>query len=247
MKRICLLITASLSILSASGARAETVALPDIDITTDAPSAPSSASAPAAPSAVVSTPGFLLDLTPANNTRIDAEQISRTGSPFVTETLQRVVPGVTLAAPSGNQFLPDVEYHGFISSPVSGTPQGLAVYQNGVRINEAFGDQVNFDLIPTFAIASMDLVSNNPAFGLNALGGALNIKMKDGFSVSGGKFELQAGSYGRIQGALEYGKQVDNWGFYGALEAVHDNGYRDFGSSTHPPFLWRSRLSRRRQ
>ena len=230
MKRICW-IAASLSVACANGARAETVALPDIDITTDAPSAPSSASTTAG-QPVVATPGFLQDLTPANNTRIDAAQIARTGSPFVTETLERVVPGVTLAAPSGNPFLPDVEYHGFISSPVSGTPQGLAVYQNGVRINEAFGDQVNFDLIPTFAIASMDLVSNNPAFGLNALGGALNIKMKDGFSVSGGKFEAQGGSYGRIQGALEYGKQVDNWGFYGALEAVHDNGYRDFGSST---------------
>ncbi len=29
-----------------------------------------------------------------------------------------------------------------------GTPQGLAVYQNGVRINEVFGDTVNWDLIP---------------------------------------------------------------------------------------------------
>ena len=231
LSKSCLSVAATLGVLSASAARAETVALPDIDITTDAPSAPSSASAPAGQYAVP-TPGFLQDLTPANNTRIDAAQIARTGSPFVTETLQRVVPGVTLATPSGNPFVPDVEYRGFVSSPVSGTPQGLAVYQNGVRINETFGDQVNYDLIPTFAIASMDLISNNPAFGLNALGGALNIRMKDGFTVSGGKFEAQGGSYGRVQGALEYGKQVGNWGFYGALEAVHDNGYREFGSST---------------
>ena len=191
MKRICW-IAASLSVACASGARAETVALPDIDITTDAPSAPSNASVTAGQSGqyAIATPGFLQDLTPANNTRIDAAQIARTGSPFVTETLERVVPGVTLAAPSGNPFLPDVEYRGFVSSPVSGTPQGLAVYQNGVRINEAFGDTVNWDMIPTFAIASMDMISNNPAFGLNALGGASNIKMKDGFTVSGGKFEV---------------------------------------------------------
>ena len=59
---------------------------------------------------------------------------------------------------------------------MSGTPQGLAVYQNGVRINEAFGDTVNWDLIPTAAIKSVDLVTNNPAFGLNALGGAVVVR-----------------------------------------------------------------------
>jgi iron complex outermembrane recepter protein len=34
-------------------------------------------------------------------------------------------------------FQPDILYRGFEASPVLGTPQGLAVYQNGVRINEA--------------------------------------------------------------------------------------------------------------
>ena len=86
---------------------------------------------------------------------------------------------------SGNPFQPDVYFRGFDASPVAGTPQGLAVYQNGVRINEAFGDIVNWDLIPTVAIRSMDVVSNNPVFGLNALGGAISIKMKDGFGYQG--------------------------------------------------------------
>ena len=101
LSKSCLSIAATLSVACASAARSDTVVLPDIDITTDAPSAPSSAPAAAAPSA---TPGFLQDLTPANNTRIDAAQITRTGSPFVTETLERLVPSVTLTAPSGNPF-----------------------------------------------------------------------------------------------------------------------------------------------
>ncbi len=63
------------------------------------------------------------------------------------------------------------------------------------------------------------------------LGGALNIRMKDGFSFQGGKLELQGGSYGRIQAGLEYGKQIGNFATYVALEAAHDDGYRDFGSS----------------
>jgi hypothetical protein len=46
--------------------------------------------------------------------------------------------------------------------PVIGTPQGLAIYQNGVRINEVFGDIVNWDLIPEKAINGMTLVPSNP-------------------------------------------------------------------------------------
>ena len=234
LSKSCLSIAATLGVLSASAARAATVALPDIDITTDAPTTAAAAPIVTAPAsaAPAATPVFLQDATPANNTRIDAATIARTASPNVAETLLRAVPSVDLPGQTGNPLLPDVEFRGFVASPVSGTPQGLAVYQNGVRINEAFGDTMNWDMIPTFAIASMDMISNNPAYGLNALGGAVNIKMKDGFSFSGGKLDVSGGSYGRIQAGFEYGKQIDNFAFYGALEAVHDNGYRDLSSST---------------
>ena len=52
------------------------------------------------------------------------------------------------------------------ASPVIGTPQGLAVYQNGVRVNEAFGDTVNWDLVPAVAVNRLNLVSNNPVLAL---------------------------------------------------------------------------------
>ena len=213
------------------------VALPDIDVTTDVPTAapvvvaPAPATSPDNGNAAAAPFNFTQDVTPANNTRIDAGQIQRTGSPDAAATLQRVVPGVDVQATSGNELTPDVVYRGFVSSPVQGTPQGLAVYQNGVRINEAFGDTVNWDAIPTFAIASMDMISSNPVYGLNALGGAVNIKMKNGFTSQGGQFQLEGGSYGRLEGALEYGKQVGDFSFYGAMEGVRDNGFRNFGSS----------------
>ena len=91
-------------------------------------------------------------------------------------------------------FQPNVQFRGFVASPVAGTPQGLAVYQNGVRINEAFGDTVNWDLIPTAAIQSVTVVTNNPAFGLNALGGAVNVQMKDGFNYHGAEID----THGRL-------------------------------------------------
>src|SRR6185312_14924036 len=153
--------------------------------------------------------GIDVDKVPAAINAVGAGQIARTDSFDIGVALQQHVPGVILSDTTGNPFQPDVQFRGFVASPVAGTPQGLAVYQNGMRINEAFGDTVHWDLIPTTAIKSVTVVTNNPAFGLNALGG----------------------SFGRIQSWAQYGKQIDNWSVYGALEGVRDNGYRNLSES----------------
>jgi iron complex outermembrane recepter protein len=98
------------------------------------------------------------------------------------DALARGLPGVALGDQTGNQFQRDLNYRGFTASPVIGTPQGLAVYQNGVRINEVFGDIVNWDFIPQNAINRLTLVPSNPIYGLNAIGGALSFEMKNGFT-----------------------------------------------------------------
>ena len=173
-----------------------------------------------------------VDKVPASVNFVDAERIARTGSMNITDALLQQVPGVSINEVAGNPFQPNVEFRGFVASPVAGTPQGLAVYQNGVRINEAFGDTVNWDLIPTAAIKSVSVVTNNPAFGLNALGGAVNVQMKDGFNYHGAEIDTMGGSFGRVQSSLQWGKQVDgNFAVYGALEGLHDNGFRNFSAS----------------
>ncbi|HYC25493.1 MAG TPA: Plug domain-containing protein, partial [Roseiarcus sp.] len=175
--------------------------------------------------------GIDADKVPAEVSTVDASQIQQIRSPNVANAIDQFVPSASTSAPSGNQFQPDVAIRGFIASPVAGTPQGLAVYQNGFRFNEAFGDTVNWDLMPTVAVRSIDIVSNNPAFGLNALGGAISVQMKNGFTSPGGSLDVMGGSYGRAQSALQWGKQVDNIAVYGALETVRDEGFRDFGGS----------------
>ena len=176
--------------------------------------------------------GIDADKVPASVTTVSAGEVDRNRSLNVTDTLQQRVPGIVVNEVAGNPFQPDVQFRGFVASPVSGTPQGLAVYQNGVRINEAFGDTVNWDLIPTAAIRSIGVVANNPAFGLNALGGALNIQMKDGFRYHGAEIDTMGGSYGRVQSSAQWGKQVDtNFAVYGALEGLHDDGFRDLSAS----------------
>ena len=78
------------------------------------------------------------------------------------DTLARQAPGVTVGNVSGNDFQPDLSYRGFDATAVTGTPIGLAVYQNGVRINEAFGDTVNWELIPENAIDRTAIIAGNP-------------------------------------------------------------------------------------
>ncbi|MET0875758.1 MAG: TonB-dependent receptor [Tardiphaga sp.] len=172
-----------------------------------------------------------VDKVPAAVNAVGAGQIARTGSLNVADALQQQIPGIIISDTTGNPFMPDIQFRGFVASPVAGTPQGLAVYQNGMRINEAFGDTVNWDLIPTAAIRSATVVTNNPAFGLNALGGAVNVLMKDGFNYQGAEINTMGGSFGRIQSSAQYGKQIGNFSVYGALEGVRDNGYRNFSES----------------
>lgn len=187
---------------------------------------------PTAPTATTGSPAAVEgDKVPAGLNVVDSRQIERTNSLNVTDALQQSVPGISINEVAGNPFQPNVQFRGFVASPISGTPQGLAVYQNGVRINEAFGDTVNWDLIPTAAIRSVAVVTNNPAFGLNALGGAVSVQMKDGFGYQGAEINTMGGSFGRIQSSAQWGRQVDNFAVYGAVEGLHDDGFRNFSAS----------------
>ncbi len=141
------------------------------------------------------------------------------------------MPGIIISDAAGNPLRAELSYRGFDASPVSGRSQGVAVYQNGVRINEAFGDVVNWDVIPSNAISSMSVVSNNPSFGLNALGGAVSILMKDGFSYQGGEVDVMAGSFGRKQVGIQAGGASGNAGIYVAGEWFEDDGFRHFSDS----------------
>jgi outer membrane receptor protein involved in Fe transport len=185
------------------------------------------------PTTPASTPSTALavDKVPSSINFVNTPEIQRTNSLNVMDALQQNVAGINISNVAGNEFQSNIEFRGFVASPVSGTPQGLAVYQNGVRINEAFGDTVNWDLIPTSAIKSITVVTNNPAYGLNALGGAVTVQMKDGFNYHGAEIDVMGGSFGRLQSSLQWGNQIGNWAVYGALEGVHDDGYRNFGSS----------------
>ena len=116
------------------------------------------------------------------------------GALDLADFMKRTSGSVFVNEVQSNPLQPDVQYRGFVGSPLLGLPQGLAIYQDGVRINEPFGDTVNWALIPESAIDSVYLVpGSNPLFGLNALGGAIAIRTKDGFDHAGTRAEVIGG------------------------------------------------------
>jgi iron complex outermembrane receptor protein len=179
-------------------------------------------------------PGMTVDVdkVPGNVQTLSSQDLAINGVASLTGALNARLASVNINDTLADPFQPDILYRGFEASPVLGTPQGLAVYQNGVRINEAFGDTVNWDLFPDIAIRRLDIVSANPLFGLNALGGAVSVTMKNGFTFHGGDGELSGGSFAQRQGAVEYGADNGVFGLYAAARILDQNGWRRFSKDS---------------
>ena len=163
---------------------------------------------------------------PALTTVLTSGDVSRSGIPNMLGSLDELAPGVSIGDTAGNPFQPALVYHGFQASPLQGNAQGLAVYLNGARFNHPFGDTVDWDLIPDIAIDRLNLEGSNPVFGLNALGGALAIQLKNGFTYHGGDLALFGGSFGTYSGEMQYGVQSGNVAAYTAGRWVHQDGWR---------------------
>ena len=181
---------------------------------------------------------------PAETHVLNSNDLQREGPPDLVRSLSQQIGGVALDSASGNPFQPTFFYHGFAASPLQGTPQGLAVYVNGVRFNQPFGDTVDWDLIPDIAIDRINLAGSNPVFGLNALGGSVNVQLKNGFTYQGFEADLSGGSFGQIRGEFQFGKQADNTSTYVAGNVLRQSGWRDLQSSNLQNFFgdvgWRS-------
>lgn len=169
---------------------------------------------------------------PYNVQAATSEDIERSESLDLSDFLNRNLGSVTLNEAQNNPLQPDLQYRGFTASPLLGLAQGLAVYQNGVRINEPLGDTVNWDLLPEEAIHSVELIGGaNPVFGLNTLGGALSVRMKDGFNSDGHSAEVWGGSFDRWVVDAESGGNNGTWGYYAALTYFGEDGWRELSQS----------------
>src|SRR5262245_9044112 len=168
---------------------------------------------------------------PANVQIYTSKDLSGQRQTNVTDYLEQKPTGISTNAAQGNTFQPDINFRGFSASPLLGTPQGVSVFQDGVRVNEPFGDVVNWDLIPQSALASIQLIpGSNPAFGLNTLGGAVAVYTKSGAQYPGGNLELSGGSFGRKTAGLEWGGSSGTLDYF-----ITGNFYDDDGWADHNP------------
>jgi outer membrane receptor protein involved in Fe transport len=172
--------------------------------------------------------------TPINEVPANAEvhlggEMQRKQAINLPDFMIQSLPSVSITEIQNNPFQPNVNYRGFQTSPLLGAPQGLSVFQDGVRVNEPFGDVVNWDLIPQNAISSMSLVpGSNPVFGLNTLGGAISIETKSGRTHPGFDAEISGGSFGRKQIGLSGGGFGENVDYFIAANWFDEDGWRDY-------------------
>jgi iron complex outermembrane receptor protein len=178
------------------------------------------------------------DKVPGNVQSLYSGDLRKDGTSDLLGSINAQLGSVNINDTLADPFQPEILYRGFEASPVLGTPQGMAVYQNGVRINEAFGDTVTWDVIPDIAINRIDIVTSSPLFGLNALGGAMSVTMKNGFTYQGADAELSGGSFNQRQGSAEFGLKQGIFGFYAAARVLNQDGWRMFShDSIHQYYM----------
>lgn len=177
--------------------------------------------------------GTPLQKVPANVQTVRAAELDAQHRATLADFFAANLQSVTISEAQGNPYQTDVNYRGFTASPLLGTPQGLSVFVDGVRVNEPFGDVVNWDILPTQAIDRMQLIpGSNPAYGRNTLGGALAITTKNGKSNPGGEAEVSGGSWGRKTAAIEQGGTIgSNLDYYATANVANDGGWADHNAS----------------
>jgi len=178
--------------------------------------------------------GTPISEVPANVQVATSKEIDQQKPLNLGEFLDNNLGSVNTSNGVGNPYQMDVSYRGFNASPIMGSPVGMSVYFDGVRFNEPFGDTVNWDLIPSNAISSINLIpGSNPLFGLNTLGGALAVNTKSGATSPGISATLTGGSWGRRAFQFEAGGENKERGidYFVAGNVFHENGWRDYSSS----------------
>lgn len=150
--------------------------------------------------------GQTIEEVPTNVQSATAKDIEQSQAINLADFLNKNFGSVHVNDNSGNPFQVDINYRGYTASPLLGTPQGLSVYMDGVRMNQPFGDAVSWDLVPKSAIQGISLMpGSNPLFGLNTLGGALSIQTKDGLTNPGTEAEISLGMHNRISTEIQKG------------------------------------------
>ena len=165
--------------------------------------------------------------TPSRIDSVTIDEVQAAKASVLPDVLERL-PGVSLQNEQGNAFQPDLTLRGFTASPVTGLPQGLSVFLDGVRLNEPTVEEVNFDLIPLEDVERIDVIRGpSVLFGRNTLGGAVNLVTRRGGDAREIVPQIALGSFGRREYRLRVGGSVRPFDYAASLTELLDDGFRD--------------------
>ena len=173
------------------------------------------------------------DQVPVPVQGLTAKELEDSNALDLADLMNKRLTSVYVNENAGNPYQPDINYRGYTSSPLLGTPEGLSTYLDGVRQNQPFGDIVAWDLIPKVAIQNMELIpGSDPIYGLNTLGGAVAIQTKDGLTAPGGSLKLTGSKFGQRAGEGEAGGLLPRgFNYYVAGNLYREDGWRQFSPS----------------
>jgi iron complex outermembrane receptor protein len=170
--------------------------------------------------------------TPAHVDTLTSGELDGAHPAVLPDALERL-PGVTLENEQGTPFQPTLTLRGFVASPVTGLPQGVSVFLDGVRVNEPTVEEVNFDLIPLEAVDRVEIIRGPSAlFGRNTLGGAVNLLTRRGDEVREIIPQISAGSFGRVDTRFRLGGTARPFDYFLSFTRTAEDGYRDFTPAT---------------
>lgn len=162
----------------------------------------------------------------AGNVQILSRDNLTTDTLNLAQRLDESMGSVHINDTQGSPFQVDLNYRGFTASPALGTPQGLSVFLDGMRLNEPFGDVVAWDSLPQLAIDKVVLIpGSNPVYGLNTLGGAIALTTKNGNIFTGSQGGISVGSFGRVSLDAEHGSHTNDSNLYFAASLYDDKGW----------------------
>lgn len=184
------------------------------------------------PPVIVTAPARLtvepvpLSSVPAAVDVMSGQQLREDASRSLQESLTRL-PGVTVNDEQGNKAQLGISLRGFFGSSVTGIPQGISVFLDGVRVNEPDVEQINFDLLPMDDLERMELIRGPSAvFGRNTLAGSLNLTTPRGGPKREFVPELEVGSFGYQKYRLRASGTEGLVDYYFGGSFVHEDGWR---------------------
>ena len=178
--------------------------------------------------------GLTLDKIPSNIQTVKDKELKKQQSLSIADYMNDNLQGVSVNDTQNNPYQPDITFRGYSVSPILGGQTGMSVYVDGIRVNEPFGDGVNWDLIPVNAISGITLTpGSNPLYGLNTLGGALSVQTKSGRTHQGLGVEVSSGSWGRKTASAEFGGVSDDGSkdFFISANSFREDGWRNHSPS----------------